>query len=126
MLAIAAFAGAVTLGLLLVGPFALRHVLFGQHFTYNRFGLALIGIGMGFHLASGALNQAALARDRAREATACWALAAAAFLGWMFLPVPRRTAAAHGGRLCGRDAAAPRGPDRALSSRAARRATPAR
>jgi O-antigen/teichoic acid export membrane protein len=87
VLAIAAFAAAVTLGLLLVGPFALRHVLFGQHFAYNRFGLALIGIGMGFHLASGALNQAALARDRAGEATACWTLAAAAFLGWMFLPV---------------------------------------
>ena len=41
---------------------------------------------MGLHLISGALNQAALARDRARAATACWLVAAAAFLGWMFIP----------------------------------------
>jgi len=86
VLAIAAFATAVALGLLIVGPFAMRHVFFGQRFTYNRFGLALIGVGMGLHLISGALNQAALARDRARAATACWLLAAAAFLGWMFVP----------------------------------------
>jgi len=85
VLAIAAFAGVVALGLLVVGPFAMRHV-FGQHFPYNRFGLALIGVGMGLHLISGALNQAALARDRARAATACWLVAAAAFLGWMFIP----------------------------------------
>jgi O-antigen/teichoic acid export membrane protein len=86
VLAIAAFAGAVALGLLLIGPFAMRH-LFGQSFGYDRFGLALIGLGMGQHLISGALNQAALARDRARAATACWLLAAALFLGWMFVPL---------------------------------------
>ena len=82
VLAIAAFALAVALGLLAVGPFVMSH-LFGQHFAYNRFGLALIGIGMGLHLASGALNQAALARDRARAAAACWGLAAVALVGWM-------------------------------------------
>jgi O-antigen/teichoic acid export membrane protein len=86
VLAIAAFAGTVTVGLLIVGPFALRHVFFGQHFTYKGTGLALIGIGMGLHLISGALNQAALARDRARAAAACWGVAAAAFLGWMLAP----------------------------------------
>ncbi|MGD0455925.1 MAG: hypothetical protein ABSB69_20255 [Solirubrobacteraceae bacterium] len=86
LLAIAAFAAAVTLGLLLVGPFALGHVLFGQHQTYNRFGLALIGIGMGLHLTSGALNQAALARDRARAAAGCWILAAVLFVAWMLTP----------------------------------------
>jgi O-antigen/teichoic acid export membrane protein len=85
ILTIAAFAGAVALGLLVLGPFALEHVFFGQSFTYNRFGLALIGIGMGLHLSSGALNQAALARDRARAAAGCWACAAAAFLAWMLL-----------------------------------------
>jgi hypothetical protein len=57
--------------------------LFGQHFSYGRVGLALIGLGMGFHLAAGALNQAALARDRARAAALCWAGAAAAFVAWM-------------------------------------------
>jgi O-antigen/teichoic acid export membrane protein len=85
VLAIAGFALAVALGLLLVGPFVMSH-LFGQHFHYNRFGLALIGLGMGFHLTSGALNQAALARDRARAAAGCWLLAALLFVAWMFTP----------------------------------------
>ncbi|HEY2570913.1 MAG TPA: hypothetical protein VGI27_05545 [Solirubrobacteraceae bacterium] len=83
VLAIAAFAGVVAVGLLVVGPFALRHVFFGQDFHYKGTGLALIGVGMGLHLCSGALNQAALARDRARAAAACWLLAAAVFVGWM-------------------------------------------
>jgi O-antigen/teichoic acid export membrane protein len=83
VLAIFAFAAVVSLGLLIVGPFALRHVFFGQHYTYKGTGLALIGIGMGLHLTSGALNQAALARDRARAAAACWMLAAALFVAWM-------------------------------------------
>jgi O-antigen/teichoic acid export membrane protein len=83
ILAIAGFAAAVTLGLLVLGPFALRHVFFGQVWSYDRFGLALIGVGMGLHLTSGALNQAALARDRARAAAGCWACAAVAFLVWM-------------------------------------------
>jgi O-antigen/teichoic acid export membrane protein len=83
ILAIAGFAVAVALGLLVVGPFALEHVFFGQTFSYNRFGLALIGVGMGLHLTSGALNQAALARDRARAAAGCWMCAAVVFLVWM-------------------------------------------
>jgi len=83
ILAIAGFAAAVTLGLLVLGPFALEHVFFGQTFHYNRFGLALIGVGMGLHLISGALNQAALARDRARAAAACWMCAAVVFVVWM-------------------------------------------
>jgi O-antigen/teichoic acid export membrane protein len=86
VLAIAAFAIAVSLGLLAVGPFVMSH-LFGQAFPYNRFGLALIGLGMGFHLIAGALNQAALARDHARAAAACWLLAALAFIAWMVSPV---------------------------------------
>jgi O-antigen/teichoic acid export membrane protein len=85
VLAIAAFATAVALGLLLVGPFAMSH-LFGQDFSYVRYGLALVGVGMGLHLASGTLNQAALARDRARGAAACWGLAALLFLAWMLTP----------------------------------------
>ncbi len=84
--AIAAFAAAVALGLLLIGPFVMGHILFGQTYTYNRFGLALVGLGMGMHLASGTLNQAALARNRARAAAYCWLAAAVAFLGWMFVP----------------------------------------
>jgi len=83
--AIAAFTAAVALALLVIGPFVMEH-LFGQHYSYGRVGLALVGLGMGLHLTSGALNQAALARDRARAAAACWGLAAAAFLAWMFTP----------------------------------------
>jgi O-antigen/teichoic acid export membrane protein len=87
VLAIAAFAAAVALGLLLIGPFVMSHVLFGQSYTYNRFGLALVGLGMGMHLASGTLNQAALARNRARAAATCWLAAAVVFLAWMLTPV---------------------------------------
>jgi O-antigen/teichoic acid export membrane protein len=86
VLAILAFAAVVSVGLLVVGPFALRHVFFGQHYTYKGTGLALIGIGMGLHLTSGALNQAALARDRARAAAGCWLFAAALFVAWMVIP----------------------------------------
>jgi O-antigen/teichoic acid export membrane protein len=86
VIAIATFAVAVALGLLAFGPFVMGH-LFGQHYSYGRFGLALIGLGMGLHLASGALNQAALARDRARAAAGCWGVAAVAFLAWMLTPV---------------------------------------
>jgi O-antigen/teichoic acid export membrane protein len=85
--AIAAFAAAVALGLLLIGPFVMGHVLFGQNYSYGRVGLALIGLGMGMHLASGTLNQAALARNRARAAAACWLTAAVAFLIWMLTPL---------------------------------------
>ena len=84
--AIAAFAAAVALGLLVIGPFVMGHILFGQTYAYNRFGLALVGLGMGMHLASGTLNQAALARNRARAAAYCWLAAAVVFLGWMFVP----------------------------------------
>jgi O-antigen/teichoic acid export membrane protein len=85
VLAITAFAAVVALGLLAIGPFVMGH-LFGQHYSYNRIGLALVGVGMGLHLASGALNQAALARDRARGAALCWLIAAVAFVAWMLTP----------------------------------------
>jgi O-antigen/teichoic acid export membrane protein len=85
VLAIAAFAVAVALGLLVLGPVVMRQ-LFGQHYLYGRVGLALMGVGMGFHLVSGALNQAALARDQARAAASCWLIAALAFVGWMLSP----------------------------------------
>ena len=79
-------AALVALGLLAIGPFVLRHILFGQQYSYGRVGLALIGVGMGLHLISGALNQAALARDKARAAAGCWLVAAAVFVVWMVIP----------------------------------------
>jgi O-antigen/teichoic acid export membrane protein len=78
LLAIAGFAGAVAVGLLAIGPFAME-VLFGDDSSYGRWGLALVAVGMGFHLAAGTLNQAALARNHARQAAASW-LAAAVFM----------------------------------------------
>ncbi|HEY2398520.1 MAG TPA: hypothetical protein VGH78_05955 [Solirubrobacteraceae bacterium] len=86
VLAIAGFTAAVALGLLAIGPFVMSH-LFGQHHSYGRFGLALIGVGMGLHLVSGTLNQAALARDRARAAALCWMAVAGLFLAWMLVPI---------------------------------------
>jgi O-antigen/teichoic acid export membrane protein len=86
VLAIAAFAGAVALGLLAIGPWAMD-VIFGQDYDYGRLGLAVIAVGMGFHLCAGTLNQAALARGRDRAAAAMWLVAAAAFVVWMVLPL---------------------------------------
>jgi O-antigen/teichoic acid export membrane protein len=84
--AIAAFAGAVALGLLLIGP-PVMGVLFSDNATYGRLGLAAVGLGMGAHLAAGTLNQAALARDHAPAAAAAWLFSAAVFVGWMLLPL---------------------------------------
>jgi O-antigen/teichoic acid export membrane protein len=86
VLAIAAFAAAVVIGLGLIGPWAMG-VLFGGDFDYGRAGLVLVGAGMGFHLTAGALNQAALARRRGGQAAAAWLAAAALFMLWL-LPSP--------------------------------------
>jgi O-antigen/teichoic acid export membrane protein len=80
VLVIAAFALAVALGLLAIGPFVMKAALGDHGFTYHRVGLALVGLGMGLHLASGTFNQAALARGRARAAAFCWLTAAALFV----------------------------------------------
>jgi O-antigen/teichoic acid export membrane protein len=80
--AIAVFAVAVAVGLLAIGPFVLHH-LFHNQYHYQRFGLALIAVGMGLHLSAGALNQAALARGQAARAAGLWLAAAAIFVGWM-------------------------------------------
>lgn len=86
LLAVAAFAGAIALGLLVLGP-PVMHQLFGQHFSYGRGGLALVGLGMGLHLASGTLNQAALARGQARHAAGAWLASALVFVIWLVLPL---------------------------------------
>jgi O-antigen/teichoic acid export membrane protein len=86
VLAIVAFAGIVAVGLLAIGPWAMN-VLFGHGYDYGRVGLAVIALGMGFHLCAGTLNQAALARGHARGAATMWLVAAAAFIVWMVVPV---------------------------------------
>jgi O-antigen/teichoic acid export membrane protein len=78
LLVIAGFGAAVALGLLLIGPFVMR-VATGNT-GFDRYGLAIVGLGMGLHLASGTLNQALLARSRAGRAAAAWCIAAVAFV----------------------------------------------
>jgi O-antigen/teichoic acid export membrane protein len=83
ILVIAAFAAVVTLGLLAVGPPVMRALLTDKAGHYARGGLALMGMGMGFHLVAGTLNQAALARGRATAAAICWLFSAAVFVAFV-------------------------------------------
>jgi O-antigen/teichoic acid export membrane protein len=80
ILAIAAFAGAVAIGLLAIGPPVMTALLGDKGYHYARVGLAVVGLGMGFHLISGTMNQAALARGRAGMAAIAWLVAAALFV----------------------------------------------
>ena len=80
VLVIAGFAAVVALGLLAVGPPVMKALLGDKGFHYARWGLAVVGVGMGLHLVSGTLNQAALARGRAALASAAWLVAAALFV----------------------------------------------
>jgi O-antigen/teichoic acid export membrane protein len=85
VLAIAAFAGVVALGLLAIGPWAME-LLFDSD-AYGRWGLVLVAVGMGLHLAAGTFTQAALARGRAHVAAAMWLASALFFVGWMLAEV---------------------------------------
>ena len=84
VLVIAAFGLAVALGLLVIGP-PVMNALLGDKggFAYGRVGLAIVGLGMGLHLVSGTLNQAALARGRAPLAAVAWLIAAALFIAYV-------------------------------------------
>jgi O-antigen/teichoic acid export membrane protein len=84
--AITGFAGAVAIGLLAIGPSVMTALLGNKGFHYGRLGLALVGLGMGLHLVSGTLNQAALARGRARIAAIAWLSAAALFVAFVAAP----------------------------------------
>ena len=86
ILAIAGFAGAVAVGLLIIGP-PVMDIVFGSNYSYGRVGLAVIALGMGFHLCAGTLNQAALARGHDRAAAGAWLIAAVVFVAWMLAPV---------------------------------------
>jgi O-antigen/teichoic acid export membrane protein len=80
---IAAFAAAVALGLLAIGPFVMTALLGNKGFSYARLGLALVGVGMGLHLVAGTFNQAALARGRAPLAAAAWLFSASLFVAFV-------------------------------------------
>jgi O-antigen/teichoic acid export membrane protein len=83
---IAGFAGVVAIGLLAVGPVVMTALLGNKGFHYGRVGLAVVAVGMGFHLTAGTLNQAALARSRAGMAAAAWLTAAALFVVFVATP----------------------------------------
>jgi len=83
---IAVFAGAVAIGLLAIGPFVMTALLGDKGFHYGRFGLALVGLGMGLHLAAGTFNQAALARGRNAQAAVAWLSSAALFVVLVAMP----------------------------------------
>jgi O-antigen/teichoic acid export membrane protein len=84
--AIAGFAALVALVVAIAGP-ELMQIAFGDKFTYDRAGLLIVTVGMGFYLASGTLNQAALAQGQVRAAAARWVVCAAGFIAWNFVPV---------------------------------------
>jgi O-antigen/teichoic acid export membrane protein len=82
MTAIGGFGAAVTVGLLAIGPAVMTLVLGDKGFHYSRLGLAVVGVGMTMHLASGTLTQAALARGRALPAAAAWLLCGGLFVAF--------------------------------------------
>src|SRR3954447_24569583 len=84
--AIAAFAAAVGLIVAVAGP-QLMQLAFGNKFEYDRVGLLIVTVGMGFYLSSGTLNQAALAQGQVRRAAVCWIGCALGFICWNLLPV---------------------------------------
>ena len=85
LMIVAAFAAAVTVGVLAIGPQVMQ-LAFGDKFTYDRAGLAIVAVGMGFYLAAAALNQAALAQGQARRAAVCWVACATAFVIFNLIP----------------------------------------
>ena len=117
ILAIAGFAGAVALGLLILGPWAMS-ILFDDDATYGRFGLAAVALGMGAHLAAGTLNQAALARDHAGAAAAAWLVSARRLRRLDAARRRRRRARARRGRLPRRRDAAVRAARRSCTAAA--------
>jgi O-antigen/teichoic acid export membrane protein len=82
--AIAAFAGAVALVMLVAGP-QVMDLLFGGDFDYERGGLVLVALGMGLYLSAATLNQALLAHARAPQSAACWIASATAFVLFLVL-----------------------------------------
>jgi len=76
---IAGFAAATTLGVLAIGPQVMQ-IAFGDDFDYDRAGLAIVALGMGFYLVAASLNQAALAQGQAHRAAVRWVVCAVLFV----------------------------------------------
>ena len=84
VIACLAFGAATVVGVLLVGPAAMR-LLFGPEFDYDRIGLAMVAAGMGLYLSATTINQAVLAQGRAPRAAWSWAVSAAFFVAFLLV-----------------------------------------
>jgi O-antigen/teichoic acid export membrane protein len=82
ILAIWGFAGVMAAAMLIAGPWIMSVLFANTGNAYDRLGLAIVALGMGFHLSAGTLNQAALARGHARLAAVAWLISAAIFIAW--------------------------------------------
>ena len=78
---VAAFAGALAVGVLLIGP-ALMELVFSGKFEYGRGELFVVAAGTGLLLCAATLTQAALVRGRAAQAALVWGSGAIAFCAW--------------------------------------------
>ena len=87
IIAIWGFAGAMAVAMLIAGPWIMSVLFANTGGAYDRLGLAVVALGMGFHLSAGTLNQAALARGHAKAAAIAWLVSAALFLLWCALSV---------------------------------------
>jgi O-antigen/teichoic acid export membrane protein len=79
VLALVAFAAAMTLGAVALGP-EVMHGMYGADFDATRGDLAFLSIGAGGYLIAATLSQAALARGEAVSTAAVWLASAAVFV----------------------------------------------
>lgn len=86
LLGVAGVAAFTALVVLIAGP-QLMQLAFSEKFTYDRPGLLLATLGMGFYLGAVTLNQACLAQGQVRRAAARWLGCACFFVLWNFLPL---------------------------------------
>jgi len=77
---------AVGLASVAAGP-DLMQLAFGDKFSYDRAGLLIVTVGMGFYLTAATLNQAAIAQGQVRRAAVRFFACAAGFVVWTLLPV---------------------------------------
>jgi len=86
LLGVSAFASFTALVVLIAGP-QLMQLAFSAKFEYDRPGLLLATLGMGFYLAAVTVNQACIAQGQVRRAAVRWISCAAFFIAWNFLPL---------------------------------------
>jgi O-antigen/teichoic acid export membrane protein len=86
LLGVSAFAAFTALVVLIAGP-QLMQLAFSAKFEYDRPGLLLATLGMGFYLAAVTVNQACIAQGQVRRAAVRWISCAAFFIGWNFVPL---------------------------------------